>query len=59
MQLGGDIDHPISFANRKLSTAENKYTTTEREGFAMFYALQKVIHLLLQDILKCTLIILH
>jgi hypothetical protein len=23
----GDIDHPISFASRKLSTIENNYTT--------------------------------
>ena len=28
----GNIDHPISFASRKLSTAEKNYTTTEREG---------------------------
>ena len=27
MQLGeGEIDHPISFSSRKLSTAENNYT---------------------------------
>ena len=36
----GNIDHPISFASRKLSTAEKNYTTTEREGLAMVYALQ-------------------
>ena len=47
-QLGeGNIDHPISFASRKLSTAENNYTTTEREGLAMVYALQKFQHYLL------------
>ena len=41
-QLGeGNIDHPISFASKKLSTAEKNYTTTEREGLAMVYALQK------------------
>jgi len=34
-----DIDHPISFSSRKLSTAENNYTTTKREGLAMVYAL--------------------
>ena len=29
-QLGeGNIDHPIAFASRKLSTVENNYTTTE------------------------------
>jgi len=31
----GDIDHQISFANLKLSTAENKYSTKEHEGLAM------------------------
>ena len=35
----GGIDHPISFANRKLSSVEKNYTTTEREGLAMVYAL--------------------
>jgi hypothetical protein len=38
---GGDIDHPLSFSIRKLSTSEINYTTTEREGLAMVYALQK------------------
>ena len=28
----GDIDHPIAFASRKLSTSEMNYTTIEREG---------------------------
>ena len=41
-QLGaGDIDHPLSFSSRKLSTTEINYTTTKREGLAMVYALQK------------------
>jgi hypothetical protein len=44
---GGDIDHPLSFASRKLSTAEINYTTTEREGLAMVYALQTFLHYLL------------
>jgi hypothetical protein len=43
----GDIDHPLSFASRKLSTTEINYTTTEREGLAMVYALQKFHHYLL------------
>ena len=43
----GDIDHPIYFSSRKLSTTENNYTTTEREGLAMVYALQKFRHYLL------------
>jgi hypothetical protein len=43
----GDIDHPIEFSNRKLSTAERNYTTTKREGLAMVYVLQKFIHYVL------------
>jgi hypothetical protein len=41
------IDHPLSFSSRKLSIAEINYTTTEREGLAMVYALQKFHHYLL------------
>jgi hypothetical protein len=43
----GDIDHPLAFASRKLSIAEINYTTTEREGLAMVYALNKFQHYLL------------
>ena len=43
----GTIDHPIAFASRKLSTTEKNYTTTEREGLAMVYALQNFRHYLL------------
>jgi hypothetical protein len=43
----GEIDHLLSFASRKLSTTEINYTTTEREGLAMVYALQKFCHYLL------------
>jgi hypothetical protein len=43
----GDIDHPISFATKKISTVERNHTTTEREGLAMVYALQKFRHYLL------------
>ena len=35
----GGLDHPISFASKKLSSAEHNYTTIEREGLAMVYAL--------------------
>ena len=38
-QPGGGIDHPIAFASRKLSSTERNYTTIEREGLAMVYAL--------------------
>jgi len=37
----GGIDHPISFASKKLSSVERNYTTTEREGLAMVYGLHK------------------
>ena len=43
----GGIDHPIAYSSRKLSTVEKNYTTTEREGLAMVYALQKFRHYLL------------
>jgi hypothetical protein len=43
----GDIDHPLAFSSRKLSTTEINYTTTEREGLAMVYALHKFHHYLL------------
>jgi hypothetical protein len=42
-----DIDHPLAFSSRKLSTAEIDYTTIEREGLAMVYALQKFRYYLL------------
>ena len=45
----GEIDHPIDFAIRKLLTTENNYTTTEREGLAMVYALQKLRHCFLRE----------
>ena len=35
----GDLDHPITFASRKLSFAERNYTTIEREDLEIFYAL--------------------
>jgi len=43
----GNMDHPIYFASKKLSQAENNYTTTEREGLDMIYVLQKFRHYLL------------
>jgi len=44
---GEDLDHPIAFASRMLSKAEKNYSTTEREGLAMVYGLQKFRHYLL------------
>ena len=43
----GDLDHPIAYGSRKLSFAEQNYTTNEREGLEMVYALQKFRHYLL------------
>ena len=40
----GGIDRPIAFASKNISLAERNYTTTEREGLAMVYALQKFRH---------------
>ena len=42
-----DIDHPIAFVSRKLLKVEKKYSTIEREGLAMVYALQKFQHYLM------------
>ena len=35
-----DAEHPIAFANRKLSDLELKYTTTEKECLAIVLALE-------------------
>ena len=43
----GDLDYPITFASRNLSSVEKNYTTIDREGLAMVYALQKFHHYLL------------
>ena len=43
----GGIDHPIAYSSKKLSITEKNYTTTEREGLSMVYALQKFRHYLL------------
>jgi hypothetical protein len=39
-----ELDHPISFASRKLLESEKNCNTKEREGLAMVYALQKFKH---------------
>jgi hypothetical protein len=47
-QLGlGDIDHPLAFSSKNLSTTEINYTTTKREELAMVYSLQNFRHYLL------------
>ena len=35
----GEMDHPIVFASRKLSKAENNYSKIEHEGLALVYTL--------------------
>jgi hypothetical protein len=37
----GELYNPIDFTTKKLSTAENNYTTTEREGLEIFYSFHK------------------
>ena len=41
------IDHPITFAGRKLSAMERNYTKIEIEVLVIIYALQKFYHYLL------------
>jgi len=41
------LNHPIAFASHRLSKVEKNYSTNEREGLAMVYALQKFLHYLL------------
>jgi hypothetical protein len=48
----GDLDHPISFARKKLLESEKNYNTTEREDLSMVYALQKSRHYLLSKHFK-------
>jgi len=56
------LDHPITFASRRLSKAEKNYSTTKRKGLTMVYALEKYRQYLLgghfkmymnQSTLKC------
>jgi hypothetical protein len=48
----GDINHPIAFARRKLSTTDKNYTTTEWEGLTVVYMLQTFRHYLLGSHIK-------
>jgi hypothetical protein len=48
----GDLDHPIAFVSRKLLESEHNYNTTEKEGLAIVYALQKFRHYLLGNHFK-------
>ena len=40
---------PISYASSQLNSAEKNYTTTEREGLSMVYAVKKFRHYLLAN----------
>ena len=44
-----NMDFPISYASRQLNSAEKNYTTTEREGLTMVYAVKKFCHYLLAN----------
>ena len=43
------MDFPISYARRQLNNVEQNYTTTEREGLGMIYAVKKLQHYLLAN----------
>lgn len=43
------MDFPISYATRQLNPIEKNYTTTEREGLSMVYAMKKFCHYLLEN----------
>ena len=43
------MDFPISYASRQLNMAEKNYTTNEREGLTMVYAVKKFCHYLLAN----------
>ena len=44
-----DVDHPNSYASRKLNSVERKYSKTKREALGMVFSLQKSRHYLLEN----------
>ena len=45
-QEGDDGQHPIIFINRLLTSAERKFTTTEKECLAVLWAVERLRHYL-------------
>ena len=43
------MDLPVSYSSRQLNSTEKNYTTTEREGLTMIYAVKKFRHYLLAN----------
>ena len=43
------MDFPVSYASKQLNSAKNNYTTTEREGLAMVYAVKTFRHYFLAN----------
>ena len=44
-----NMDFPISYASRQMNSVERNYTTIEREGLSMVYAVKKFRHYLLAN----------
>lgn len=44
-----NMDFPIWYARRQLISIEKNYTTTEREGLGMVYAVKEIRHYLLAN----------
>jgi len=45
-QQVGDVQQPIVFLSKSLNKQERRWTTYEKEGYAIFYCLMKMEHLL-------------